>query len=182
MTRQKNIQPAPLPIGQSISTARLPQPAQSRLETQHFGRGVAVMFLPFGGRYWPRPDEGHFTSRDMPELRQFVDRMPAAECCENARDARIVAGFDFGNFIVAQFVDESRLWRSGLTRPHRPELQHPERATFAAQAAMRHQRRATRQNPDRNAGDQQNRAQRDQRREADQLLDRRQQEFHYRRL
>jgi len=82
-----------------------------------------------------RPYERHLAGSDMYELRQFVQRVAAAEG-ETAADAGVVPNFQLGpEAIVNIFRVHKGARPGGLAVPYRAKFEHPRMPSVASDAA-----------------------------------------------
>ena len=79
---RREVQPAALRVAQAVASGDLPQTRQSRLDLQDFGGVHAVVAAQFAVGQRPRADQRHLARDHVPQLRQLVDRVAAAEARE----------------------------------------------------------------------------------------------------
>src|SRR3989449_3141725 len=95
-----------------------------------------VVRLEFVGEGWPGSDQAHFTTRDIEELRNFIERgsaQPAADARHSVvvdelvdRLAVAVAVTRFRFLAIKHLPDQLAVSGVWSTIPHGPKLPHPE--------------------------------------------------------
>src|ERR1700680_48937 len=106
---------------------------------------VPVVAVQFTARQRPRANQRHLATENVPELRQFVDGMPAAKRRKPAGHARIHA-----KLVVIGWVRHNVFhptwppWICLSSFPHGPEFPRPERFAITANAQMGYKGRALR--------------------------------------
>jgi len=119
------------------------------------------MQFPLGNR--PRAHQRHLARDHMPQLRQFVDRVPPKELWKPAGHAGIVLQLALRPAIVGDVfhppIPPASAAAPSATVPHGAQLQHPQRCAMPPDAPVRNQRSPSGQNADQ-AGARQSRRQR----------------------
>ena len=80
----------------------------------------------FALRKGTRPHERHLAAEYVPKLRQFVDRVAAAEGSEAACHTAIVGNFMVSLWLCNDALDPtSFVIQNGIGSPHGSQFQHP---------------------------------------------------------
>ena len=103
--------------------------------------GVVIKAVNFFNRQRTRSHQAHFAAEDVPQLRQFVQAVPAQHASETG-DPRVVADLEHGSFhLVAR--NEIRLARLGVA-DHRTKFDHVERLAVEPASPLKEEHRTGR--------------------------------------